>query len=63
MWLWCGVGAVVWVVVSIAVALLIGRMVRRADSLERVHPPTPTPFPNVVSFSHDRFPERGIPVS
>ncbi|WP_207837982.1 hypothetical protein [Williamsia soli] len=37
MWWLSGIGAVVWVLASIAVALAIGRMVKRADDREQIN--------------------------
>lgn len=31
MWWWSGVGAVIWILMSVALALLVGRAVRYAD--------------------------------
>lgn len=41
MWWWSGIGAVVWILASVAVALTVGQMVRRADIREQIHAQPP----------------------
>lgn len=47
MWWLSGIGAVVWILVSVAVALAIGRMVKRADVREQIH----AEVPSVIALS------------
>ncbi|MFZ2526968.1 MAG: hypothetical protein WAX14_04825 [Rhodococcus sp. (in: high G+C Gram-positive bacteria)] len=36
MWWWIAIGGVAWVLVSVAAALIIGRVLRRADTEEQI---------------------------